>query len=441
MRRESIVPVLALTFALVIVPARLCQAQWQVNGGPVCTAVLTQTLPMIVSDGAGGAIVTWYDGRSGNNYIIIYAQRLNAAGVPQWTADGVALCSVAGALFSDGDPGPAMVSDGAGGAIVTWSDGRSGNGDIYAQRVSAAGVPQWTADGVALCTNPSTQYPPAIASDGAGGAIVAWADFRNSSSPNFQSDIYAQRITAAGVPQWTADGVALCTNPSYQYSPTIASDGAGGAIVTWYDQRRNFPGTDIYAQRVSAAGAPQWSAGGGAAVARPRGAALPGRRGSGLPEDRLGRRGRRHRRLGGLPQQQPEHRHLRPAGKRGRGASVDPGRGGAVHHRRKPGHDRIGRRGRCHRHLAGLPQRDELRHLRPAGGRRGGAAVDRRRRSAMQRREQSGQPHDRIGRRGGRRRQLAGLPQRGERPGRHLRPAGERGWGTAMDRRRRGTVH
>jgi hypothetical protein len=262
MRRESIVPVLALTFALVIVPARLCQAQWQVNGGPVCTAVLTQTLPMIVSDGAGGAIVTWYDGRSGNNYIIIYAQRLNAAGVPQWTADGVALCSVAGALFSDGDPGPAMVSDGAGGAIVTWSDGRSGNGDIYAQRVSAAGVPQWTADGVALCTNPSTQYPPAIASDGAGGAIVAWADFRNSSSPNFQSDIYAQRITAAGVPQWTADGVALCTNPSYQYSPTIASDGAGGAIVTWYDQRRNFPGTDIYAQRVSAAGAPQWTADG-----------------------------------------------------------------------------------------------------------------------------------------------------------------------------------
>src|ERR1043166_4265878 len=128
---------------------------------------------MVVSDGAGGAIVTWYDGRSGNNYIIIYAQRLNAAGVPQWTADGVALCSVAGALFSDGDPGPAMVSDGAGGAIVTWSDGRSGNGDIYAQRVSAAGVPQWTADGVAMV------------SDGAGGAIVTWSDGRSGNG-----DIY-----------------------------------------------------------------------------------------------------------------------------------------------------------------------------------------------------------------------------------------------------------
>jgi len=261
MRRESLVPVLALTFALVTVPARLCQAQWQLNGGPVCTAVFDQRLPMIVSDGAGGAIVTWYDGRGGNN-AIIYAQRLNAAGVPQWTADGVALWSVAGALFVEGDPGPAIVSDGAGGAIITWSDGRSANGDIYAQRLNAAGVPQWTADGVALCTNTSDQYPPAIASDGAGGAIVTWADYRNSSSPNLQFDIYAQRITAAGVPQWTADGVALCTNLSGQYSPTIASDGAGGAIVTWYDQRRNFPGTDIYAQRVSAAGAPQWTADG-----------------------------------------------------------------------------------------------------------------------------------------------------------------------------------
>jgi hypothetical protein len=261
MRRESLVPVLALTFALATAPARLCQAQWQLNGGPLCTAVFNQKLPMIVSDGAGGAIVAWYDGRSGNNYII-YAQRLNAAGVPQWTADGVALCSVGGAQFDAGDLGTAIVSDGAGGAIVTWSDDRNGITDIYTQRVSAAGVLQWAADGVALCSNPSDQNHATIASDGAGGAIVTWEDYRNSSTPNFQSDIYAQRITAAGVPQWTADGVALCTNPSYQVSPRIASDGVGGAIVTWSDQRRNFPGTDIYAQRVSAAGAPQWTADG-----------------------------------------------------------------------------------------------------------------------------------------------------------------------------------
>jgi hypothetical protein len=56
-------------------------------------------------------------------------------------------------------------------------------------------------------------------------------------------------VDASGTPQWTANGVALCTAANNQYTPTIVSDGAGGAIVTWPDLRS---GTylDIYAQRV-----------------------------------------------------------------------------------------------------------------------------------------------------------------------------------------------
>jgi hypothetical protein len=122
---------------------------------------------------------------------------------------------------------PTIVSDGAGGAIVTWSDqrGASANGDIYAQRVNAAGASQWAANGVALCTAAHDQAVPTIVSDGGGGAIVTWHDYR-AGSPN--GDIYAQRVNAAGVPQWTANGVALCTDAGLQVSPTIASDGAGG---------------------------------------------------------------------------------------------------------------------------------------------------------------------------------------------------------------------
>ena len=63
-----------------------------------------------------------------------------------------------------------------------------------------------------------------------------------------QFDIYAQRVNAAGSPQWTADGVALCTAANDQRDPTIVSDGAGGAIVTWDDRRNG--GYDIYAQHV-----------------------------------------------------------------------------------------------------------------------------------------------------------------------------------------------
>jgi hypothetical protein len=223
--------------------------QWTADGVALCVAANNQYSPMIVSDGFGGAIVTWYDFRSGTNYDI-YAQRVNASGVPQWTANGVALCTAANDQFI-----PTPVSDGSGGAVVTWYDYRSGNFDIYAQRVNASGVPQWTANGVALCTAANDQYLPRIVSDGSGGAIITWYDFR---SGNY--DIYAQRVNASGAPQWTADGVALCTAANNQLYPTIVSNGSGGAIVTWYDSRSG--SNDIYAQRVNASGAPLWTADG-----------------------------------------------------------------------------------------------------------------------------------------------------------------------------------
>jgi hypothetical protein len=51
------------------------------------------------------------------------------------------------------------------------------------------------------------------------------------------------------VPQWTADGEALCTAELDQAFTSIASDGAGGAIVAWQDERTGIE-TDIYAQHV-----------------------------------------------------------------------------------------------------------------------------------------------------------------------------------------------
>jgi len=122
---------------------------------------------------------------------------------------------------------PTIVSDSAGGAIVAWVDDRGGTSGIYAQRVDARGGPQWTPDGVALCTPSDSQWWPQIVSDGAGGAIVAWEDLRSG-----PSDIYAQKVNAVGTPQWDADGVALCTVPGVQTNQTLVPDGAGGAIVS-----------------------------------------------------------------------------------------------------------------------------------------------------------------------------------------------------------------
>ncbi len=247
--------IFAIGALVLLVGAMPSHAQWSTDptvNNAICTATSNKSWPTIVSDGAGGAIITWMDGRSSNQDI--YAQRINASGVVQWTADGVAICTA-----TNDQESPTIVSDGAGGAIITWHDLRSGNSDIYAQRINASGVVQWTADGVAICTATNYQLKPTIASDGAGGAIITWDDDRSGSD---YPAIYVQRINASGVVQWTADGVAICTATSYQVSPTIVSDGAGGAIITWNDFRSGGDYSHIYAQRINASGVVQWTADG-----------------------------------------------------------------------------------------------------------------------------------------------------------------------------------
>jgi hypothetical protein len=202
---------------------------------------------MIVPDGAGGAIVTWQDFRSGGSDI--YAQHVLASGAVDlaWPADGRALC-----ILASNKSLPTIAPDGAGGAIVTWQDARSGNSDIYAQHVLASGAPDpaWPADGRALCTASGNQNVPTIVPDGAGGAIVAWQDYRGGT----YGDLYAQHVLATGAvdPAWPADGRALSTAAFDQLSPVSVPDGAGGAIVTWQDLRG--AGSHIYAQRVEAFG-------------------------------------------------------------------------------------------------------------------------------------------------------------------------------------------
>jgi hypothetical protein len=218
--------------------------RWTASGVALCTAPNGQYYPAIVGDGGSGAIVSWLDQRSGT--YDIYAQRISALGSVQWPANGVVLCAATAELM------PPAIAPADSGAIVTWSDLRNGNSDIYAQRVSASGAPLWTENGVALCTATGNQTSPAIAPADS-GAIVTWRDCRSDA----YGDIYAQRLPADGTPRWTANGVALCTDAAQQYSPIIVSDGGSGAIVTWLDSRNGM--SDIYARRISEDGTPQWT--------------------------------------------------------------------------------------------------------------------------------------------------------------------------------------
>ncbi|MBD3240549.1 MAG: hypothetical protein GF331_08195 [Chitinivibrionales bacterium] len=231
---------------------------WTTDGIPVCDAAEDQTDIDAAADDNGGAIVVWEDERLAVTHTNIFAQRVGPDGSLSWGADGIAVCDTSINMH------PKVISDDAGGAVFVWEDNRSGfdgtNYDIYAQRVNADGVKQWSPDkGVQITDAEHGQVEPAVAPDGSGGAIIIWEDHRPHSHSD---DIYAQRVSGSGAVLWVADDVPVCTADGYQNVFDIVHDDAGGAIVVWEDQ----PPLGLFAQRLGPDGDALWGDGGSAVI-------------------------------------------------------------------------------------------------------------------------------------------------------------------------------
>lgn len=234
------------------------QIAWASEGVAICTAANEQSEIRIINDGAGGAIITWEDFRVGNA-ADIYAQRIDGGGNAMWQQDGIAVCSA-----NSSQRGPQIVTDAQGGAIIVWIDLRSPalppQYDIYAQHISSSGAAQWASNGIPICTAPDDQYlnfNPSVVADGFGGAIIAWHDERSGGAGT--EDIYAQRVNSDGVVLWQSNGVPVCTAAEQQTHPVVAADQAGGAFIAWRDYRLGILDYRAYIQRIDPSGVARWS--------------------------------------------------------------------------------------------------------------------------------------------------------------------------------------
>jgi predicted 3-demethylubiquinone-9 3-methyltransferase (glyoxalase superfamily) len=201
-----------------------------------------QALPSIATDGAGNFIITWNDNR--NDYGDIYARCFSVDGVP-----------IGNDFKVNDDPGnttqwvPSVAAGINGNFIITWEDYRNGySGDVYAQSYISGGT---TVGGNYLVNDDagsSDQSEPSIAIDGCGNFLVTWTDERNG-----DQDIYAQRYSSEG----TALGNNFLVNhdqgDATHNSPSITADVNGNFVITWSDFRSGYL-SDIYAQRYSADG-------------------------------------------------------------------------------------------------------------------------------------------------------------------------------------------
>jgi hypothetical protein len=220
---------------------------WTTNGVGFNASTTGQHNPVVVSSGDNFAVVLWQAWASPTAEVGVFAQKLEPiSGVGVWNPFGV--------LVSDTTAQALRVTalpDGQGGAYVSWQDRREHMGDIYAQRLSWDGSEMWTQFGVPVLNadfTTSTASPRMVPSFN-GDIILVWAD-RHNGFENL-NDIYAQRLGADGTPRWTVNGLPVCTNPADARIPIPITDGSGGMIAAWNDDRPGVNETDIYAQQIS----------------------------------------------------------------------------------------------------------------------------------------------------------------------------------------------
>jgi hypothetical protein len=160
---------------------------WSDNGIGVCTFAGNQSAVDIVSTTqTDGVILTWRDGRGGNNDI--YAQKVDPLGSSQWGNQGMLIST---SPYNQINPN--ICSDGFNGCIIAWQDSTFNDWDVKSQKVAGDGTIQWAANGITVSDAIEIQAHPKNIPDGYGGSIYAWQDKRAN-----QYDIYAHHINADG---------------------------------------------------------------------------------------------------------------------------------------------------------------------------------------------------------------------------------------------------
>ncbi|MBN2591089.1 MAG: T9SS type A sorting domain-containing protein [Sedimentisphaerales bacterium] len=224
--------------------------QWGAEGVLVSNSGYWQRDADCISDGLGGVFVVWKEDR-GDGHYNLFGQRIDKNGIIHWYDNGINVC---GAIGNQEDP--TIVSDNSGGVIVAWRDWRNGDIDIFGLRIDQDGNRLWTPNGVAIVNGPDNQWLEPAVSDGVGGAYISWSDENELTG----RDVYAQRINSDGAKLWGADGLVICNAIGYQSPGYLVRTSDGNMILAWNDDR--FWNTVIFAQKVSSGGSILWTSGG-----------------------------------------------------------------------------------------------------------------------------------------------------------------------------------
>jgi FlgD Ig-like domain len=233
--------------ALASLPAAAL-ADWPNTPGvqlPIAVGPANITSNASVADGAGGAIFIWSDNRTGNDDI--YGQRVNSLGVAQW-GTGLLLAGGAG-----NQNGVCVARDGVGGVLIAYADNAAGTGnDLRVLHINAAGAVTW---------GPYTLYNGAGDQTPIGVALLTTGNYAicvgNNASGN--NDLYSILLFGNGSAYYPA--APICNAAGDQYGLPPVADRSGGMYYVWDDFRPS-GGNNIFAQHFTSTNGASWTANG-----------------------------------------------------------------------------------------------------------------------------------------------------------------------------------
>lgn len=211
----------------------------------------------VVSDGSEGAIISWPETISQATINIVYhISKVDASGQIVWQRDYDHVITL-------------LISDGSGGVIASYSpDGQT----LVLIRIDSSGNLAWGEREV-LLSLPGSAWQ--IASDGVGGAVIAWKEtqYPSTAEPGTARAIdtlFAQRVDVEGEFLWgneSGNGMLVYKSPENVWidSIEVTADGLGGVVLTYYQVTEDptvEPGHrqtwDIITQRIDAGGSLLW---------------------------------------------------------------------------------------------------------------------------------------------------------------------------------------
>ena len=187
---------------------------WKQNGIRVSTIDTVRSIISMIGDGASGAMITWTTGSN----VEVRAQRVDSTGTLLWGTNGVHI-GYGGTLTGE------VVSDPKRGAIIPVLN------KLY--RVNSDGTHIWPGG----ITYTNSVGPMRVVSDSASGAVVIYEGPHNPPLANWD-EMYAQRIDSSGNVRWKSGGVVIANYYlAYRDKPAAVSDGKGGVIGAWDEYR------------------------------------------------------------------------------------------------------------------------------------------------------------------------------------------------------------